>query len=106
MGSRKIHTLLVEDDSDQASLIRFAIESQIDSIRVSIAASLSEAFTQLATFVPDLAIIDLLLPDGNGLDLLPNTQDAILYPVIVMTAHGNEQIAVDALKRGALDLTI
>ena len=106
MGSRKIHALLVEDDSDQASLIRFVIESQIDSIRISVAANLIEAYTQLATFVPDLAIIDLLLPDGNGLELLPSTKEETPYPIIVMTAHGNEQVAVEALKRGALDYVV
>ena len=53
-----------------------------------------------------MAIIDLLLPDGNGLELLPNTKEETPYPIIVMTAHGNEQVAVEALKRGALDYVV
>lgn len=106
MCSSKIHTLLVEDDPDQASFIRFILESQIDSMSVSIANSLNEAYSYLATTVPQLVIIDLLLPDGSGLTLLPATTQEIPYPIIVTTAYGNEQIAVEALKRGALDYVV
>ncbi len=57
-------------------------------------------------FLPDILITDLVLPDGRGVELLPSTVEARSFPVVVMTSYGNEQIAVEALKAGALDYIV
>jgi len=53
-------------------------------------------------FAPDIVLLDMRLPDGNGLDLLPFfvARNAM---VIVMTAHGEINDAVNAIKQGAID---
>jgi two-component system, NtrC family, response regulator AtoC len=58
----------------------------------------------LRTGVPDLALLDMKLPDGEGIDLLPELVDELDVPCIMMTAHATVSSAVAALKRGARDL--
>ncbi len=53
-------------------------------------------------FIPDIVLLDMRLPDGNGLDLLPELV-AKNTAVIVMTAHGEISDTVNAIKQGAID---
>ena len=70
------------------------------------ARSLQEARTCLAESKPDLVIADLVLPDGQGTELLPDINEERLFPLVVMASHGDEQIAVEAMKAGALDYVV
>jgi DNA-binding NtrC family response regulator len=54
---------------------------------VRVAGSLAEARALLRTGVPDLALLDMKLPDGEGTDLLPELVDELDVPCIMMTAH-------------------
>ena len=64
--------------------------------------SLQDARTIVKQFLPDIVLLDMRLPDGNGLDLLPEfvAKKAI---VLVMTAHGEISDAVNAMRQGAND---
>ena len=64
--------------------------------------SLLAAAAALKQFSPDLVLLDMRLPDGNGLDLLADLV-AKNAAVIVMTAHGEVSDAVNAIKLGAVD---
>ena len=64
--------------------------------------TLLAAAAALKQFVPDLVLLDMRLPDGNGLDLLADLV-AKNAAVIVMTAHGEVSDAVNAIKLGAVD---
>lgn len=64
--------------------------------------SLQDARSILRQFIPDIVLLDMRLPDGNGLDLLPEFV-AKNAAVIVMTAHGEISDAVNAMKQGAID---
>ncbi len=73
-------------------------------LRCDTAATLSDARAQLAAHSYDLCLTDMRLPDGSGMDLVseisqkhPNT------PVAMITAFGNVEAAVEALKAGAFD---
>src|SRR5262249_4979924 len=76
------------------------------AVALTVARTLQEARATLATARPDLAIIDLLLPDGRGLELLPGDESAASYPAVMMTSYGNEQAAVEAIKTGAVDYVV
>ncbi|WP_456425392.1 response regulator [Rhodocaloribacter sp.] len=98
--------LLVEDEEAHKELIRRAFEIRGDQVALTDVATLEEARRRLARSLPDLAIIDLRLPDGDGIELLAMEGGMPLYPVIIMTSHGDEQVAVEAMKAGALDYVV
>lgn len=67
------------------------------------AATLAAARTAREGFEPDLILLDLRLPDGSGLDFLRELREASKVPVIVMTAYGEVEDAVQAMKCAASD---
>ncbi|HEY7745688.1 MAG TPA: PAS domain S-box protein [Desulfuromonadales bacterium] len=100
------HILLVEDSEMHAELIRDALAAWSDDIRLTIAPTLAAARTFLEHSTPDLALIDLMLPDGRGLELLPADREHAAFPCVLLTGSGDEQTAVEAIKAGALDYVI
>jgi DNA-binding NtrC family response regulator len=93
--------LLVDDDvSFQSALATLA---RTEGFSIETAASLSEARAYLATHAPDLALVDLKLPDGSGLELLGEIEGKISTEVILITGHATIDSAVEALRRGASD---
>ncbi len=94
--------LLVLDDD---SLIREVLAERLArrGYRVDKAASLAEARRLLARTTPDLALLDVKLPDGEGTELLQELADEGAVPCVMMTAHGTVASAVEALKIGAED---
>jgi PAS domain S-box-containing protein len=101
-----IHILLVEDSATHVALICDALAVQGRKISLTIADSLAEARARLADSRPDLAIVDLILPDGSGTELLPTVKEDASFPIVILTSQGNEQRAVDAMKGGALDYLV
>jgi two-component system response regulator AtoC len=93
--------LVVDDDK----LIRDILSERLEKkgYRVVRAGSLEEARTAIARSLPDLAILDVKLPDGEGTELLPELAEAEGVPCIMMTAHGTVTSAVEALRLGAED---
>ncbi len=106
MNQKPLHVLLVEDDDDHAELIKRAFETENYPVAIHHAINLAEARRLRQTTQPDLLIVDFLLPDGHGTELLPRHLDERSVPVIIMTSHGDEQIAVEAIKAGALDYIV
>jgi DNA-binding NtrC family response regulator len=94
--------LLVEDKDSLRAMLKLALESQ-DHVVIE-ARDQEEAVAALRDSQPALVLSDLRLPKGDGLGVLRAVKemDAEL-PVIVMTAHGSIQDAVQAMKQGALD---
>jgi DNA-binding NtrC family response regulator len=96
-------TILVVDDADTA---RAAIADSLrkDGKEVLEAGSLKEARGFLVMNQADICILDILLPDGNCLSLLDEVIQMGWQPkFIVITAHGQIDYAVEAMKKGALD---
>ena len=101
-----INILLIEDEDPHAELIQRAFEDQDSGVRICRVRSLTEARVQMLQEEPALIIADWRLPDGESLELLPNHNDPLATPIILMTSYGNERIAVEALKSGALDYVV
>lgn len=106
MNRTYIRVLLVEDEEAHAELIQRAFEPRSNLMSLTIARSLKEARAQVDASPPDLVLIDLLLPDGKGTDLLPSGGEDAPFPMIIMTSHGNEKVAVEAMKAGALHYVV
>jgi len=98
--------LIVEDEASHAALICRAFTAQAGLVCLTVARTLQEAHTHLATSNPDLVIADYRLPDGNALELLPLNEEDRPYPVIILTAHASEQVEAAVLKAGALTYAV
>ena len=95
-------TLIVDDEPDIRELLELTLGRM--NIDTRSAANLSDARALLAENHFDLCLTDMRLPDGDGLELVETIQiDYPELPVAVITAHGNMETAVQALKVGAFD---
>jgi PAS domain S-box-containing protein/putative nucleotidyltransferase with HDIG domain len=106
MPEDTINILLIEDEDPHAELIERAFENQGGHVKIHRVKSLAEARTRILMQEPSLIIADWRLPDGESMELLPNQHDSLGTPIILMTSYGNERIAVEALKSGALDYVV
>jgi len=101
-----LRVLLVEDEPGHAELARRAF-AQAGAFEVSVAETVNEARAALhGATPPDLVIADWLLPDGEGLDLLRSEPARAMPPVVIMTSHGSERVAVEAIRAGAVDYVV
>ncbi len=92
--------LIVEDSPDQALLITRLLESAGYSAEV--AADAGAALARIERDPPDLVATDLVMPGMDGLELVEKVRAGYPYvPVVLMTAVGTGEIAVEALRRGA-----
>jgi PAS domain S-box-containing protein len=98
--------LFIEDNEGHIELVRRAFAAATDRYAIRFAGSLQEALLLWPTFSPELVVSDFRLPDGTGLDLLKTIPESAPIPIIIMTSHGSEQVAVEAMKAGAHDYIV
>ncbi len=96
-----LRALFVDDDADFLEGIS-EIATQ-EGFAVSGARSLKEAREQLAAFPADLVVIDFMLPDGDGIDLLREIKESSSADVILVSGMATVDSAILALRLGALD---
>ena len=106
MSNERTRILLVEDDTGHASLICRAFEPLTAEFELTVAVTLVDARVRLEESDFDLVISDLRLPDGKGTALLSDSGDLQAIPQVVVTAAGNEEEAVEAMKAGAMDYVV
>src|SRR5437868_3569772 len=95
--------LLVVDD-DEGLLYLMAETLRAEGQAVVTASTAAAARAQLDAARPDLIILDLKLPDGRGAALVADLQRGrAAVPFIVVTGQGDEKVAVEVMKQGALD---
>lgn len=105
MGSR--HILLVDDTKALADLYAAALGNE--GYQVTAAHSGSELLQILETdaFAPDLLVLDVKLPDMDGLEILARLKEVGFdAPVIIITGHGSIHMAVEAMRLGATDFLV
>lgn len=99
------HILIVDDEEHLSFFLKNALETK--NFVVETAASLGRARELLQSKFPDLLLLDLNLPDGNGLDLYRLIRENRMgIPTIVITAFGSVKSAIEALKLGVDDYII
>ncbi len=94
--------LIVDDEPDIRELLTLTLR-QLD-LNVEEAGDLAAAYRALKRQSFDFCLTDMRLPDGDGLQLIEHVQaNHPNLPIAMITAHGNTDIAVEALKKGAFD---
>jgi len=106
MDKAPLRLLIVEDEAAHAAAIQRAFESDHAGTRIEVVRTLQEFRNCRDTRPPDLALLDLNLPDGRAVEVTTNPPEAGSFPILVMTSYGNEQVAVEAIKAGALDYVV
>ncbi|MDG2273932.1 MAG: sigma 54-interacting transcriptional regulator, partial [Halioglobus sp.] len=102
MSDSAVSLLMVEDSPSLAEVYRAYLEGTGHEIHI--AANLKEAFAAYNAHRPDVVLLDIQLPDGSGMDFLKRYGDAKNdAAIIVMTAHGTNEIALEAMDMGASD---
>ena len=96
--------LIVEDDNNHAELIQRSFEEAPDEYRLEFVGTICAAKRAMELNPPGLVLTDYRLPDGDGSELVMMASG--LMPVIIMTSHGSEQVAVEAMKIGAQDYIV
>ena len=98
--------LLLEDEPAHAEAIQRAFVHADPPVEIRRASNLQEYFAQMGERPPDILLMDLNLPDGHDKESLTLLAETNGFPVLVMTSHGNEAVAVAAMKAGAIDYLV
>src|SRR3970282_2133531 len=102
MNKSKSQILIVDDEPDIREVLELTLGRM--NLETRSAANLEEARHLLNEYQFNLCLTDMRLPDGNGIELVRHIQENHPYlPVAVITAFGNMETAVAALKAGAFD---
>src|ERR1700726_4494451 len=97
------HILVVDDEADIRGLLKEILSEE--GYEVDVAANAVQARASRARQTPDLVLLDIWMPDVDGISLLrewsASTTDG--YPVVMMSGHGTVETAVEATRLGAFD---
>ncbi len=108
MDSRQISVLLVEDNRFEAEFLKeiFSLATEI-TWNCKHVSTLKDCRKQLATFRPDIIVLDMYLPDSQGLDTVSAvTEIAESVPVLVLTGQDDTPIGLEAVRRGASEYLV
>ena len=96
-----ITVLIIEDEKEIRRFVRLALEAE--SMRVYEAETLQRGLIEAATRKPDLVVLDLGLPDGDGVEFIRDFRQWSKVPIMVLSARSSEDDKIEALDHGADD---
>jgi len=96
--------LIVEDEADIRRFVRLSLEAEGHEVHE--AGGVKRGLIEAGTRRPDLVVLDLSLPDGDGVDLIRDLRQWSAVPVIVLSARGGESDKISALDAGADDYLV
>ena len=98
------HALLVDDDADAAETMAMLIASE--GFTVATAGSLREARRQMSLQEPDIVLLDLMLPDGSGMELFNDAKSLPNAELVLITGHASLDTSIQAFRLGAADYLV
>ena len=104
MSLSRIRVLIVEDEADIRRFLRLALENE--GFEAYEADTIKRALIEAGTRRPELVVLDLGLPDGDGIDLIRDLRGWSTVPVIVLSARSAEADKISALDAGADDYLV
>ena len=108
MKNRKVKILLIEDNADDAALIKRKLEKASNArFQVTVARKLRDGLKQAEETTPDLILSDLGLPDSHGLDTVTKILLQVPHiPLVVLSGFDDEDVAIKAVQSGAQDYLV
>lgn len=101
MSNNKFKVLIVEDEANISSFIEMLLTT--NDYQALVAHTCTMGLTMFASHNPDLVILDLGLPDRDGLELVRTVRQKYMPPIIVLSARTDERDKIEALDLGAND---
>ena len=101
MSNNKYKVLIVEDEANICSFIETLLTT--NDYQALVAHTCTMGLTLFASHNPDLVILDLGLPDRDGLELIRTVRQKYMTPIIVLSARTDEMDKIEALDLGAND---
>lgn len=100
---RATQILVVDDEADIRDMVQEILTEEGYEVRV--AGNAAEARAARSKHQPDLVLLDIWMPDMDGISLLKEwtREDLLSFPVVIMSGHGTVETAIEATKLGALD---
>src|ERR1700694_5799486 len=105
-GQRPIHVLLIEDDPAIAEMYRVQLE--YDGHRVTVAGTGQFGYASMVNSHPDIVLLDLLLPDRSGLEIMADVKDGFPNhpPVVILSNYGEPSMIDKWFSLGALEYLV
>jgi CheY-like chemotaxis protein len=105
-GSAPIHVLMVEDDPSIADMYRLQLEH--DGYRVTVATTAELGMASLSEGWPDVVLLDLLLPDRSGFEMLAALNERLPNhpPVVILSNYGEPSMIDRARSLGAVEYLV
>lgn len=104
--TRPIHVLMVEDDSAIADMFQMQLEH--DGYRVTVAGTAQVGLAAIAAAPPDIVLLDLLLPDRSGFELMTMLKHQLPShpPIVILSNYGEPEMISQGLSLGAVDYLV
>lgn len=102
---KKKHLLLVDDEQELLDMV-VSILKEEGFYNIATAKTLKEALVLADSFQPELAILDVMLPDGNGFSLMEQLKQKGEYPILFLTACGEDEDKFKGFGLGADDYVV
>ena len=101
-----VHVLLIEDDAAIADMYRVQLE--YDRYRVTVATTGESGFAALASAQPDIVLLDLLLPDRSGLEIMADLKSRFPKhpPVVILSNYGEPTMIDKGMSLGAIEYLV
>ena len=104
MSELRTRILIVEDEAEIRRFVRLTLEAE--GVEAFEADGVQRGLIEAASRRPDLVVLDLGLPDGDGVDLIRNLRTWSAVPLIVLSARSGEADKIEALDAGADDYLV
>ena len=104
MTEPTVKVLVIEDEAEIRRFVRWSLEAE--GIEVSEADGVKRGLIEAGTRRPDMVVLDLGLPDGDGVDFIRDLRTWSDVPVLVLSARSTEDDKIDALDAGADDYLV
>ena len=101
MSNNKFKILVMEDENNISSFVKTVLEA--NGYHVITAATCNQGIMMFSSYIPDLVILDLGLPDRDGLEFIREIRQEHITPILVLSARAQESDKVAALDLGAND---